>query len=1116
MEDMDNRLKVLESLPPEKRELVLKKLRRQKKKQAAVIPTVVPVDRDQIHPLSFAQQRLWFLHQLDPENVAYNMPVAIRLSGTLNRQALQDGLTEVVQRHEALRTIYPFENQQAIQRILPQGSLPIDLVDLSDRLPEAQEVTVWDRAREEARRPFNLADGPLQRALLMRLSPNKHILLLSMHHIACDGWSIGILIRELSLLYTAFAAGNPSPLPVVPVQYVDFVHWQRSWLSQERVNTQLSYWKETLHGAPQMLHLPTDRPRPAMQSYNGSVRRFHFDQSLAMKLEEVNRQTEATPFMSLLATFVSLLYIYTGQTDILVGTPVANRHHKALESVIGFFVNTLVLRSRFQPHFTFGDLLAHIRQSALEAFSNQDILFERLVEEVQPERNLSTSPLFQVMFVLQNTPVYAFELPGVHLELLETEHTTAKFDLTLFITETESAISGWFEYNSDLFDEATIERMIAHFERLLRLVTADIDQPLHGLQLLSPEEITRQLVTWNATECPQPKVKTWLDIFEAHVERDPLAVAVWDKNEALSYEELDGRANRLAHHLQTIGVKPDTLVALCLPRSVNMMVILLGILKAGGGYLPLDPTYPAERLNYMMRDSQTRLLLTDRNGHPAVEGFVAADTHVVVLEEIADILAAESTHRPERRTHSDHLAYVIYTSGSTGMPKGAMISHGSVINYLNWAAAEYNAAAGDSLVHSSIGFDATITSLFAPLMVGRGVHLLPEEEPVAALCAALQGKTGYGLIKITPAHLELLSHLLPDQPSAIEPAIVIGGEALMGGTIRFWQKNFPRARLVNEYGPTETVVGCCIFTAPEAAINGPVPIGRPIANTKLYVLDQSLRPVPIGVAGELFIGGAGVGRGYLNRPYLTAEKFLPDPFAGQPGGRMYRTGDMVKALPDGTLVYIGRRDNQIKLRGFRIELGEIEAALVEQKGVSEGVVILREDRPGDKQLVAYVVPEPSQEVTPKGLYETLLAALPNYMVPAAFVILNDLPLNENGKIDRVGLPVPDPGALLAQEAYVAPETPTEKVLAAIWSTVLGIDEIGVHDNFFHLGGHSLLAVQITTRIREELYIELPIHNLFMRPSIHELAENIQNIRWMLKKLQTVPEYKVEDREEFAL
>ncbi|MDJ0756202.1 MAG: amino acid adenylation domain-containing protein [Ardenticatenaceae bacterium] len=1113
---MDSRLKLLESLPPEKRELVLKKLRRQKKEQAAVIPAVVPVDRDQIHPLSFAQQRLWFLHQLDPENVAYNMPVAIRLSGTLNRQALQDALTEVVQRHEALRTIYPFRDQQAIQKILPQGSLPINLVDLSDRLPETQEATVRDRAREEAQRPFDLAHGPLQRALLMRLNPEEHILLLSMHHIACDGWSIGILIRELSLLYAAFASGNPSPLPVVPIQYVDFVHWQREWLSQERVNAQLSYWKDTLQGAPQMLHLPTDRPRPAMQTFYGSVRRFHFDQSLAIKLEAVNRQTGATPFMSLLATFVALLYTYTGQTDILVGTPVANRHHKALESVIGFFVNTLVLRSRFQPHFTFGDLLACVRQSALDAFSNQDILFERLVEEVQPERNLSTSPLFQVMFVLQNTPVNAFELPGVHLELLETEHTTAKFDLTLFITETEPALSGWFEYNSDLFDEATIERLIAHFERLLRLVTTDIDQPLHSLQLLSPEEITRQLVSWNATDYPRPEANTWLDIFEEHVERSPLAVAVWDKNETLSYEELDRRANRLAHHLQKIGVKPDTLVALCLPRSVNMMVMLLGILKAGGGYLPLDPTYPAERLNYMMRDSRTNLLLTDSRGHRVVERFVGAETRVVVLEEITDILAVESAHRPERHTHADHLAYVIYTSGSTGMPKGAMIAHGSLINYLIWAAAEYNAAAGDSLVHSSIGFDATITSLFAPLMVGRGVHLLPEEEPVAALCAALQGETRYGLIKITPAHLELLAQLLPDQPSAIEPAIVIGGEALMGGTIRFWQKNFPRARLVNEYGPTETVVGCSVFTAPEAAINGPVPIGRPIANTRLYVLDRFLKPVPVGVSGELFIGGAGVGRGYLDRPHLTAEKFLPDPFARGPGQRMYRTGDLVKARPDGTLVYIGRRDNQIKLRGFRIELGEIEAVLVEQNGVNEGVVVLREDRPGDQQLVAYVVPEPSEDVTPKGLYDALQETLPNYMVPAAFVMLDDLPLNENGKVDRAVLPAPEPDALRAQEKYVPPETPIERVLAEIWSAVLGIDEIGVHDNFFHLGGHSLLAVQITTRIREELYVELPIHNLFMRPTIHELAENIQNIRWMLKTLQTVPEYKVEDREEFAL
>jgi amino acid adenylation domain-containing protein len=1088
---MDNVMQQLSHLSPEQRELLALLLEDEGQQFNAF-------------PLSFAQQRLWFLDQLTPGGHAYLIPLAFRLIGRLDAAALHRSLNEIVRRHAVLRTTFPTINGQPIQQIAPTLTLALPQIDLR-ALPTAEREAETQRlALDEAQRPFDLQQGPLVRAQLLQLGSEEHVLLLSLHHIIGDGWSVGLLIRELGALYPAQRTQQPSPLRELAIQYADYAEWQRQWLQGETLDAQLSFWKAQLADAPAVLNLPLDRPRPAVQSFDGADYAVRLPVELTQALHALSRQSGATLFMTLLASFQILLQRYTLQDDLVIGTPVAGRTRAETEALIGCFINTLALRSDLSGAPTVRELIQRVRDRALQAFEHQDLPFEKLVEELHPDRNLSLSPLFQTMFVLQNAPLGALELPGLKLEPLEVQRAIAKFDLTLELIETAEGLQGTFEYNAQLFDETTIARMAAHWRRVLAEMVAQPDRRLAELALLTQAERRQQLVEWNATAAPIDDARPVHVRFAEQAARTPDAAAVIVGEERLSYAELNRRANQLAHHLRGLGVGPETRVGIFMERSFELTIGLLGALKAGAAYIPLDPSYPAERLQFMLSDAQAPLVITHAR---LVDRLPASEARTLDLDAAWPQISLAPATEVTQATEPDHLAYIIYTSGSTGQPKGAMITHHGLINYLDWAIEAYNVADGQGApVHSPLGFDLTVTSLFTPLLAGRPVRLLPEGQGIEALTAALAARDDYSLVKITPAHLDILRHALrPDELPGQTRAFVIGGEALLNETIAFWRTHAPQTRLINEYGPTETVVGCCVYDVPPTAeITGAVPIGRPIANTQLYILDAQLQPIPIGVAGELYIGGDGLARGYLDRPALTAERFTPDPFSARPGSRLYKTGDLARYRPDGVLEFLGRIDHQIKLRGFRIEIGEIETVLQQHPDVQEAVAIVREDAPGDKRLVAYVVAggqgtenkeqrdgndDSRFSVLGSQLRQFLAQRLPEYMIPSAFVTLPALPLTANGKVDRKLLPAPDQDQLHSA-AYVAPRDELETTIAAIWADVLSVTRVGIHDNFFALGGHSLLAVKVIAGLHERCQIELPLRRIFEAPTVAELAASI--------------------------
>jgi len=1048
-------------------------------------PPLVPVPREGELPLSFAQQRLWFLDQLEPDSPFYTMPAALRLEGPLDVGALSRSLAEIVRRHEALRTTFPTVDGQGRQRIAEAWTLSLPVLDLTAEPPEAREAEVRRLAEQEARRPFSLSQGPLVRAALIRLAEQSHVLLWTMHHIISDGWSMGVLVREVGALYAAFAAGQPSPLPELSIQYADFAAWQRRWLSGEVLDAQLAYWKKKFAGAPPALELPTDRPRPPVQTFRGAALPVQLPRALSDALVAFSREEGVTLFMTLLAAFQALLSRYTGQDDIVVGSPIAGRTRAEVEPLIGFFINTLVLRADLSGEPTFRELVRRVREVTLGAYTHQDVPFEKLVEELEPRRDLSRSPLFQVMFVLQNAPMPELSLGNLKICPLEVESTTAKFDLTLLLEETEDGIQGALEYNTDLFDPATVERMAGHLETLLAGVVEAPEQRVSEIPILTAAERQQLLVTWNDTRAEYPRDLCVHALFEAQVERTPDAAAVIFEGQELSYRELNRRANQLAYHLRTLGVGPEVLVGLCVERSVEMVVGILGILKAGGAYVPLDPTYPRERLAFMLEDTGAPVLLTQER---LASRLPARGVKRLCLDADRESIAREPIDNPVSGAGPESLVYVIYTSGSTGTPKGVMIHHRGLVNYLSWGVEAYRVAEGQgSLVHSSIGFDLTITGLYAPLLVGKPVTLIREAE-AESLAEALRAQEDLSLVKLTPAHLTVLNHLLPPEAAARRTrAFVIGGEALSWQSLSFFQRYAPETRLINEYGPTETVVGCCVYDAAGGpGAPGSVPIGRPIANTALYVLDAHLQPVPIGVPGELYIGGDGVARGYLNRPDLTRERFPPDPFGGAPGARMYRTGDLCRYRADGNLEFLGRLDHQVKIRGFRIELGEIESLLAQHPAVRDAVVIAREDSPGDRRLVAYLVAREARLPGADAMRSYLKASLPEPMIPAAFVELPALPLSPNGKVDRRALPAPDGQRPEHERAFVAPRTPAEEVLAGIWAEVLRIDRVGALDSFFTLGGDSILAIQVISKA-QRAGLGLSVRQLFQHQTVAALA-----------------------------
>jgi amino acid adenylation domain-containing protein/non-ribosomal peptide synthase protein (TIGR01720 family) len=1049
-------------------------------------------------PLSFAQQRFWFLYQLQPDSAAYNLPAALELTGCLRIDLLERSLTTLMQRHEALRTRFTTtETGEPRQVIVPAQPWSLSVVDLQDTPSEQQAKTVGQWAIADAKRPFHLLKELPLRTTLLKLSPVRHVLLICFHHIALDGWSLGLLVEELTVLYEALHAGRVPALPTLPIQYVDFTLWQRQLVQDGQLDAQLAYWQRQLAGNLPVLQLPTDFPNATARSFKGRTQSWALP-AVSPALKRLSQQVGTTLFMTLLATFQVLLHRYSGQTDILVGSPIANRNRAETERLMGVLLNTLVLRTDLSGNPRFWEVLQRVKEVTLGAYTHQDLPFEKLVEILRPERSLSHNPLFQTWFALNAPPIASRTLADLTLSPLEIDRETAQFDLSLEMREVGDRLSGQVEYSTERFTAGTITRLQGHFTTLLEAIATNPNQRLSELPLLTTTE-QHELAVWNQTESEYPEQSCLHHLIEAQVKRDSDAVAVIFGDRHLTYEALNARANQLAHHLQTLGVGPDRLVGVCLEPSVEMLVGLLAILKAGGAYVPLDPAYPSERLHWMMQDAQVAVLLTQKR----LTSRLPDHDRILCLDEEPSPFGAYSQENPVSAVTADHLAYVIYTSGSTGRPKGTLISHRGVVNYLTWCVQAYAVEQGEgTVVHSSLAFDLTVTSLFSPLLVGRSVELLPASLGVDSLADALNRRTQLSLVKLTPAQLQLLAERSPSHISERVNAFIIGGEALLPQQIAEWWAIAPQIRLVNEYGPTETVVGCCTYSVSgDDCESDTIPIGRPIANTQLYVLDSHGQPVPIGVAGALYIGGAGVARGYLNRPGLTAEKFVPNPFSGKPDDRLYQTGDWVRHLANGELEYLGRIDHQVKIRGYRIEPGEVEAVLVQHPNVQAGVVVPQRIEPeavepeaarsgslATQRLVAYAVPKPGQPLNAGDLRQFLEQRLPAYMVPTGFVLLDSLPLTTNGKIDRQALP--QPGRSPQAPPPTVPTTPLEAQLAQLWSQVLRLEQIGIHDHFFEVGGDSLLATQLVSRIRTALQIELPLRQLFEQPTIARLAQAI--------------------------
>jgi amino acid adenylation domain-containing protein len=1049
-----------------------------------VLPPVVPVERTGALPLSFAQERLWFLDQLEPGSITYNIPIAWRLAGALDPAALERALGEVVRRHEVLRTTFAGVGGSPVQVIAPFRGFTLPVEDLSGLSEADREAALRRRAGEETRRVFDLSAGPLFRAALLRLDVEEHVLLLSMHHVVSDGWSTGVLFRELSALTEAYREGGESPLRELPVQYADYAVWQREQLEGEVLERQLAYWKDRLAGAPELLELPTDRPRPAVRSYRGATVPVAFSSELLERLHALGRSEGATLYMTLLGAFQVLLSRYGAGEDVVVGSPIAGRTRREVEELIGFFINTLVLRTDLGGDPSFREVLRRVREATLGAYEHQELPFEKLVVELQPERSLSHSPVFQVLFTLQNTEGRGGVLAGLKVSGAGAELASAKFDLSLVLSATAQGLRGGLNYSTDLFEPGTIERMVRHLERVLEQVVADADVAISRLALAGPEERAQVVVEWNRTEAAYSSGTCIHQLFAAQAARTPDAAAVAYEGESLTYRELDERANRVANHLRRLGVGPEVRVGLHLERGLETMAAIFGVMKAGGAYVPVDPSHPAERAGYVLEDSAVSVILTQerlRDRLPARDGV-----RVLAVDAEWDRIAAESAEAPETGVTSENLCYVIYTSGSTGRPKGVAMHHRGVVNYIEWGIRHYGADRGNGApVFSSMAVDLTITNLL-PLFAGFPVRFLPEENAVEALAAVMRERPDFGLIKITPTHLTLLTPFLtPEDAAGAVRTLVVGADFLPAEPTVWWQDNVPGVRLMNEYGPTETVVGCSAYTLPPGLHrNGSVPVGGAIQNLAFFVLDAGMQPVPVGLPGELYIGGAGVARGYLGRPALSAEKFVPDPFAGV-GARMYRTGDRARWLDGGNLLILGRADNQVKVRGYRVELGEIEATLRLHPAVSGAIAVVREDVPGDRRLVAYVV----SDADPEELREHLRRSLPEYMVPNAFVRLETLPKTATGKFDPKSLPAPEYAG--AEESYVAPRTAVEEVLAGIWAEVLHLERVGVHDNFFSLGGHSLLAVTLVARMRRR-GLHADVRALFTTPTIAELATAVRS------------------------
>ncbi|AFY93667.1 non-ribosomal peptide synthetase [Chamaesiphon minutus] len=1123
--------KRIAALSPEQQALLKQRLSQQKTSQPTQVWAIPKRDKttgQDRFAVSFGQQRMWFQDQLGTQSaVSNNVSISLKISGNLDVNALERSLVEILDRHEVLRTNFQTIAGELIQIIHPVGNWYVPFIDLRSLDPLERDREIERIAQAQACQIFNLATDVLLRSSLLICAPTEHILLLTLHHISVDAWSIGVFFRELSAIYAAFASGKPSPLSALPVQYADFAIWQRQYLQGQMLAEDLAYWQQKLHQAPDLLPLPSDRSRPSVQSFTGKTLSFTIPKPLTKSISALSQQTGCTTFVTLLAALQTLLFRYSGQEDILVGAPIANRQQPELENLIGCFINTLVFRSDLSGNPSFRILLDRVRETVLGSLAHQTLPFEKLVEELQLARNLTYAPLFQVMLVFQNAfSIENIELPNLAVEHDRIDNHTSQFDFTIHLVESEIGLIGKLEYNTDLFDESTIERLLAHFQTLLAGIVANPDCCLAELPLLAPSEL-QQLQSWNQSAVNDLPIIGIDRAFAAQVSRTPDALAVICGDEQLTYRELDRRTNQLAHYLQNLGVKADSLVGICVDRSIETIVGLWGIIKAGGAYVPIDPNYPAERLEFILADAQVSVLLTKKSLLQRLKPLLVLqstrrrtnnfDAPVVLLDGDWERINLESDADLAVSPPIERLAYIIYTSGSTGQPKGVMVQHDSLANYTAAAIEEYTISDRDRVLQfASLSFDAAAEEIFPCLTCGatlvlRTEAMLSSIEIFLHTCdewqiTVLDLPTAFWHQMVTEMSTQKLS--LPDSVRLV----ILGGEKAARDRFITWQKLVkPHVRLVNSYGPTEaTIVTTTIDLSAltEAQLTGrELPIGTPVTNASTYILDSSLQPTPSGIPGELYIGGAGVARGYLNRPDLTALAFIPDPF--KPNARLYKTGDRVRYWADGNIEFLGRIDRQVKIRGFRIELGEIEALLTQHPQVRESLVIDRPDANGDIEIVAYIVPESDSELTIRSLRRLLETRLPKYMMPAGFVLLAAFPLNGNGKIDRQMLPAPELDRSDLDNVFIAPRTPIETEIARIFGEVLNLvggsgafapaiasmqeNRVGVDDDFFELGGHSLLATKLIARLLSSFEVPLSIVDLFQSPTVAGLAERIDRL-----------------------
>ena len=1051
-------------------------------------------------PLSFAQERLWFLDQFEPNNAAYNLSLTIPLAGEVDDSVVRRALNEIIRRHEALRTTFVVVDGQPVQSIKPVEEINLTVLDLRASLEHTRQFQSGARIRQEMFQPFNLSAGPLIRGLLIHNSVTEHVLIITVHHIISDGWSLGVFMDEFNMIYYSLAQNRPISLPALPFQYADFAIWQRELLTGSFVDSLLDYWRRQLEGAPELLNLPLDFPMPRTRSFSGAAQYRALKGISLATISNLARSENGTLFIVMLAGFVALLHRYTGQNDIVVGSPVANRNRKELEPLIGFFVNTLVLRTLIPRQCTFRELIKRVRDVTIDAQARQDLPLERLVAELLSTRDTSRNPLFQVMFAVQNAVGSGSSDQlnnGPMLDMLGSQNLqpvpmSVKFDLTLTVFDHSPSMLTMWEYRTDLFNHATVARLAEHFETLLEAALKEPERPLMDLQLINEVE-QLQLRSWAGSTSAEPDMRCLQELIEEQCSKTPNDVAVIWNDRELTFGELDRQANKVAHHLRSLGVGADACVGISTTRSPEMIIGIFAILKAGGAFLPLNPSYPQEQLTFIADEARLNIIIANENELPVFNAVVQQPATIICLDKWlkeqpdTEHVALKSNVSPE------NLAYVLYTSGSTGTPKGVMIPHGAIVNHMRWMSSTYPLNGADRVLQrTTTTFDASVWEIFAPLLSGARMVLSTGDSNDFELLPNEISRHGITVIQLVPSLLRMLLEETSFAQCVTLRRVYCGGEALTSDLTKRYYEQFS-APLINLYGPTETTIEVTSWQCPKDHPRPTLPIGRPITNAQIYILDQDMNLLPPGSTGELYIGGDCLGRGYLARPELTAQAFVPSPFGNPPGARLYRTGDLARYLPNGLLEFAGRNDNQVKVRGFRIELTAVEAALLRHPEIKAAAVVNRDDGFGNTHLIAYATSNGGLPPTSAALRGFLAHSLPSHMIPSAFVFLEALPLLPSGKIDRVALAQMNLAGPLLQEEYVAPQNEIESKLAEIWIGVLGLDRIGVKDNFFALGGHSLLASQVATRIRDTFDLEFSLSRIFEAPTISELAVVVQNL-----------------------